>query len=186
MDILTYVLARKGGGSGDGALTGLSNISLDSSNRLVFELSNGTIITSNQPIPAASEQAIVAAITNNKDIVQENLDIPAALNNTIAAMKEVTDAAVTSVTIPGLTDSNGQDVEFTIENHKLQLPLASGNVPGLVKGASVSNPNNLDNVETENINKIYINDDGSMSVYVLNVNRLVQTDDDELIMGDID
>ncbi len=66
MDILTYALARKGGGSGNGALTGLQSITLDNQNRLVFDLGDGKTVTSEQPIPAASESAIIDAITNNK------------------------------------------------------------------------------------------------------------------------
>lgn len=186
MDILTYALARKSGGSGDGALTGLQGITLDNQNRLVFDLGDGKTVISDQSIPAASENDIVAAIVNNKDAVQATLEIPAALTDTIDAMKEITDAAVTSVTIPGLTDTNGDPVAFTITDHKLQLPLASDGIPGLVTGASISDPDDLDNIETENINKIYINNDGTMSVYTLNVNRLVQSANDELIMGDID
>lgn len=182
MDILTYALARKNSGSGDGALTGLQGISINPDRQLVFDLGNGKTVTSDQPIPAAGENDIITAIINNQTVVQEALDIPAALKDTINAMKAITDVAVTSVTIPGLNGTNGEPI--AIIDHQLQLPLASENTPGLIKGASISNPDDLNNIETENINKIYVNNDGTMSVYTLNVNRLIQTKGDELVIGD--
>ena len=79
-------------------------------------------------------------------------------------------------------DENNQPIiqNFPVVNNVLQLPMASGDIVGLVKGVSESAS------EEEKENKITINEDGTMSVYTLNVNRLVQSDDDELIMGAID
>ena len=67
-----------------------------------------------------------------------------------------------------------------MSGNTLQLPFASGDVVGLVRGVSESASGE------EKENKIIVNEDGTMSVYALNVNRLVQSDDDELIMGAID
>ncbi len=95
-------------------------------------------------------------------------------------MKNITDSAVTSVVIPEIVDEAGQPIIFTIENHELHLPLAGDGTIGLVKGVSESAS------EEDKENKISINEDGTMSVYTLNVNRLVQSEEDELIMGAID
>ena len=148
--------------------------------QLVFTLSDGTEITSQDPIPAASESAIIDAITNNKVSVQQTLDIPAALTETITSMKAITDVAVTRVAIPGINGEDGLPVVFTINNHELQLPLAGDGTIGLVKGVSESAS------DEDKENKISINEDGTMSVYTLNVNKLVQTDGEELIIGCID
>lgn len=182
MDILTYALIRSGSG-GNGALTGLSTVSINNDRQLVFTLSDGTEVTSQDPIPAASESTIIDAITNNKVSVQQALDIPAALTETITSMKAITDVAVTSVAIPGVNGEDGLPVIFTVNNHELQLPLAGDGTIGLVKGASVSDPDDLDNIETENINKIYINDDGTMSIYALSVDRLYVDPEDDFVFG---
>ena len=189
MDILTYVLARKGGGgsSGDGALAGLSNVSIDEETRkLVFTLSDGTEITSQNPIPAVTEGDILAAMDENVASIQNKLGIPAALNTTIAEMQNqidgLEDTVITDVGAIIGYDENNQPIiqNFPVVNNVLQLPMASGDIVGLVKGVSESAS------EEEKENKITINEDGTMSVYTLNVNRLVQSDDDELIMGAID
>ena len=190
MDILTYVLARKGGGSGDGALTGLSNISLDDQNRLVFEIKGKEEPFITAPIPAASAENIRQALANNPSAIRTALDIPEALTTqSYQDIQAITEKAITSVSLG--KDTNGEDIVLQVaeNSHDLPLPLASGNSPGLVKGLSGPDYNPEDpesEIDTENINKIYINKDGTMSVYALNVNKLYIDKDDEFIMGDID
>ena len=195
MDILTYALARKCGGGGNGALTGLKNITLDDQNRLVFEIEGKEEpIVSQTPIPAASAESIRQALESNPNAIRAALDIPEALTTqSYQDIQAITEKAITSISLG--KDDNGQDIilQTTEGSHELPLPLASGNSPGLVKGVSGSDfdpetydPEDPKTINKENINKIYINNDGTMSVYALDINRLVQSDDDELIMGDID
>ena len=191
MDILTYVLARKGGGSGNGALIGLKNISFDDQNRLVFKIEGKEEpIISQTPIPAASAESIRQALEDNPSAIRTALDIPEALTTQSSEdIQAITEKAITSVSLG--KDANGEDIILQVaeNSHDLPLPLASGNSPGLVKGLSGPDYNPEDpesEIDTENINKIYINEDGTMSVYALNVNKLYIAKDDEFIMGDID
>lgn len=195
MDILTYALARKGGGGGNGALTGLKNVTLDDQNRLVFEIEGKKEpIVSQTPIPAASAESIRQALESNPNAIRTALDIPEALTTqSYQDIQAITEKAITSISLG--KDDNGQDIilQTTERSHELPLPLASGNSPGLVKGVSgfdfdpeTYDPKDPNTINKENINKIYINNDGTMSVYALNMNRLIQTGGDEFIIGAID
>lgn len=57
-----------------------------------------------------------------------------------------------------------------LENNRIDAPIASENVLGLVLGS-------------KNENKIYIEKDGTMEVNSLNVNKLTQTDGEYLVMN---
>ena len=191
MDILTYALALKSGGGGNGALTGLKNISLDDQNRLVFEIEGKEKpIISQTPIPAASAASIRQALEENPNAIRTALDIPEALTTqSYQDIQAITEKAITSVSLG--KDANGENIVLQVaeNSHDLPLPLASSNSPGLVKGLSGPDFDPEDpesKIDEGNINKIYINEDGTMSVYALNVNKLYIANDDELIMGDID
>lgn len=82
-------------------------------------------------------------------------------------VKELQDNSITSVFL------NGEEIKP--ENNILKLPLASGDIIGLVKGTLVNSENSE--------NKISINDDGTMEVISLNINKLSQNDDDMLILN---
>lgn len=190
MDILTYALALKSGGGGNGALTGLKNVSLDDQNRLVFEIEGKEEPFKTDPIPAASAESIRQALEDNPSAIRTALDIPEALTTqSYEDIQAITEKAITSVLLG--KDANGENIVLQVaeNSHDLPLPLASGNSPGLVKGLSGPDYNPEDpesEIDTENINKIYINEDGTMSVYALNVNKLYIADGDEFVMGDID
>lgn len=190
MDILTYALARKGGGSGDGALTGLTDVQVTDDGFLQFFIQGKEQpIQASTAIPGATAEQIQSAIANNPNAVKAAIGIPLDVSNNDIA--DVLHNAVTQITIGDIIDpETNQPLVLDNTDHTLNLPLASGDMPGLVKGVSAPSsnfdPEHPENINEENINKIYINNDGTMSVYALNVNRLVQSDDDELIMGDID
>lgn len=179
MDILTYVLARNIGGGGNGALTDLTNISITDEGKLSFIFKDRDPITTTTAIPAATAEQIKTTIVNNPVAIKEAIGIPTALSN--QELQDIINGAVTSITI------GNEPVALNSTDHVLNLPLAQGDIPGLVKGVSVSEPEDLtQEVNEENINKIYINNDGTMSIYRLNVNRLVQSGDDELILDGLD
>lgn len=193
MDILTYALARKGGGSGDGALTGLTDVQVTDDGFLQFFIEGKEKpIQSSTAIPGATVEQIKSAIENNPNAVKTAIGIPLDVNNDDIA--DVLHNAVTQITVGDIIDpETNQPLVLNNTDHTLNLPLASGDMPGLVKGVSGSDfdpetydPEDPKTINKENINKIYINNDGTMSVYALNMNRLVQTEGDEFIMGDID
>lgn len=182
MDILTYVLARNSNG-GNGALTSLQDISVDENGHLSFIFENRDPITTTTTIPAATSEQIKDTIINNSDSVKEAIGLPTALEKD--QLTDIINNVVTSITIGTKDPETNEQIELKSTDHVLNLPLAQGDIPGLVKGISVSNPEEFDpnnKVHTENVNKIYINNDGTMSIYRVNINRLVQSDDDELIM----
>lgn len=181
MDILTYALARNIGDGGNGALAGLTNISVDENGYLSFIFEGRDPITTTTAIPAATAEQIKTTIINNPVAIKEAIGIPTDMENLEIA--DVIHNAVTSITI------GNEPIILNSTDHVLNLPLAQGNIPGLVKGVSVSDPdefNPKDEVHKGNINKIYINNDGTMSIYRLSVSKLVQLPGDELIMGDVD
>ena len=190
MDILTYVLARKGSGPGDGALTGLKDIQVTDDGFLQFFIEGKEQpIQASTAIPGATAEQIQSAIANNPTAVKTAIGIPLDVDNNDIA--DVLHNAVTQIIVGDIIDpETNQPLVLNNTDHTLNLPLASGDMPGLVRGVSAPSsnfdPEHPENINEENINKIYINNDGTMSVYALNINRLVQSDDDELIMGDID
>lgn len=103
----------------------------------------------------------------------------AAFRTDINAIAAITDHAVTDVVIQTGVDSSGDPVLqcIGVTDHTLSLPLASDTVVGLVRG--IAN----DDVDKEN--KIIVNEDGTMSVYSLNVNKLVQSPEDDMVIGDV-
>ena len=180
MDILTYVLARNSNG-GNGALTSLKDIAITDEGNLQFLFEDRDPITTTTAIPAATSEQIKNTIINNSTAVKEAIGLPAALTN--EQLANIINNAVTNITI------GNEPTALNSTNHTLNLPLAQGNIPGLVKGISVSDPdefNPKDETHKGNVNKIYINNDGTMSIYRLSVSKLVQLPEDELIMGDID
>ena len=172
MDILTYALARSIGDGGNGALAGLTDISVDENGYLSFIFEGRDPITTTTAIPAAPVEQIKTTIINNPTAIKEAIGIPTDMENLEIA--DVIHNAVTNITIGALDSETNNPIGLDTTNHVLNLPLAQGDIPGLVKGVSVSDPDDLtQEVNEENVNKIYINNDGTMSIYRLNVNRLV-------------
>lgn len=84
----------------------------------------------------------------------------------LSKLQDIKENAITTVML------NGQPVSST--NNVLNLPLASGDVIGLVKG---TDPHAADSV-----NKVAINDDGTMEVISLSVTKLNQDEDNTIVL----
>lgn len=133
MDLITYALAKKAMASSGATGATISSMTINEAGELLVILSDGTKINAGK-VPT-SESGVITQI-------QED----------ITNLKKT---AITEVQLNGVTVS--------AQGNVLNLPLASGEVVGLVKGASA-----------ESVNKISICDDGTMEVISLSTDKLEQ------------
>lgn len=136
MDLITYALARKAMASSGVSDAQISGMTINEAGELIVKLSNGTEINAGK-VPTTESGAITQ--------IQEDVN----------TLKQET---ITQVQL------NGSTVE--IKNNILNLPLASGDVIGLVKGTPADSENST--------NKISINSDGTMEVISLSTDKLEQ------------
>lgn len=150
MDLITYALAREIAAANGASGSQISNITINEKGELIVELSNGDEINAGK-LPT-TESGVITQIQGNVTQVQQD----------ITALKE---AAITEIQLNGKT--------VNAENNVLNLPLASGDIIGLVKGTLVNSENS--------VNKISINTDGTMEVISLSADKLINGDE-ELIL----
>lgn len=116
---------------------------INEAGELIVKLSDRTEINAGK-VPT-TESGVITQIQSNVAQIQQD----------IIALQE---AAITEIQLNGET--------INIENNMLNLPLASGDVIGLVKGTLVNSENS--------VNKISINNDGTMEVISLSTDKLEQ------------
>lgn len=136
MDLITYALARKAMASNGVSGAQISSMIINEAGELIVKLSDGTEINAGK-VPT-TESGVITQIQQDITALQE--------------------AAITEIQLNGKT--------VNTENNVLNLPLASGDVVGLVKGTLVNSENS--------VNKISINNDGTMEVISLSTDKLEQ------------
>lgn len=150
MDLFTYALARKAMASNGASDAQISGMIINEAGELIVKLSDGTEINAGK-VPT-TESGVITQIQSNVTQIQQD----------ITALQE---AAITEIQLNGKT--------INAENNVLNLPLASGDIIGLVKGTLVNSENS--------VNKISINTDGTMEVISLSTDKLINGDE-ELIL----
>ena len=150
MDLFTYALARKAMASNGASGAQISGMIINEAGELIVKLSDGTEINAGK-VPT-TESGVITQIQSNVTQIQQD----------IISLKE---AAITEIQLNGKT--------VNTENNVLNLPLASGDIIGLVKGTLVNSENSA--------NKISINTDGTMEVISLSTDKLINGDE-ELIL----
>lgn len=140
MDLITYALARQAAANSAGGAK-ISSMEIIDGN-LIIKMSDGTKINAGK-VPTTD-----TGIITKLDTVQ----------NDVITLKE---QAVTSISI------NGKPIINT--NNTINLPLASSQGAGLVKGTLINSENS--------INKISIHDDGTMEVISLSSDKLIPGDE---------
>ena len=150
MDLITYALAREIAAANGASGSQISNMTINEKGELIVKLSNGDEINAGK-LPT-TESGVITQIQGNIDQIQQD----------ITALQE---AAITKIQLNGTT--------INAENNVLNLPLASGDIIGLVKGTLVNSENS--------VNKISVNTDGTMEVISLSTDKLVNGDE-ELIL----
>ncbi len=121
---------------------------------------------------AANELAKIVNDNNNGSIDTLNEIAAWIVNDSTGAAKMNADISTNKTAIDGITAKlagiTGTVKEY-VDNSISAIPTATNTILGLVMGSSAEN-------------KVHVNDDGTMEVKTLNVNRLVQTDGEELIL----
>ena len=152
MDLITYALAQSAIAQYGASDAQIDNIETNENNELVITLTDGREFK--VQIPTVSP-GVVTTLTEKVDKVETQIN----------SLKET---AITQVSIGGTA------VETV--NGKLNLPLASGDVVGLVMAKIPNEPIN-------SVNSISINNKtGYLEVNSLSVNKLIQEEEETLIL----
>ena len=91
-------------------------------------------------------------------------EIPSTSPGVLTRLENLEESAITKVNIAG------QEVE--VKSNTLDLPLASGTMVGLVKGA-----------DPDSKNKVSINEDGTMTVNNISLSKVIQEDGEVLYLN---
>lgn len=166
MDLITYALAQQAIAQYGASDAQIDNIETNENNELVITLTDGREFK--VQIPTVSP-GVVTTLTEKVDKVETQMnDLGLALDNTSKELAILKETAVTQVSIGGTT------VETV--NGELNLPLASGDVVGLVMAKVPNEPIN-------SVNSISINNEtGYLEVNSLSVNKLIQEEGETLIL----
>ena len=152
MDLITYALAQSAIAQYGASDAQIDKIETNENNELVITLTDGREFK--VQIPTVSP-GVVTTLTEKVDKVETQIN----------SLKET---AITQVSI------DGTPVETV--NGKLNLPLASGDVVGLVMAKVPNKPIN-------SVNSISINNEtGYLEVNSLSVNKLIQEEEETLIL----
>lgn len=152
MDLITYALAQSAIAQYGASDAQIDKIETNENNELVITLTDGREFK--VQIPTVSP-GVVTTLTEKVDKVETQ----------ISSLKET---AITQVSI-------GETPVETV-NGKLNLPLASGDVVGLVMAKIPNEPIN-------SVNSISINNEtGYLEVNSLSVNKLIQEEEETLIL----
>lgn len=152
MDLITYALAQSAIAQYGASDAQIDKIETNENNELVITLTDGREFK--VQIPTVSP-GVVTTLTEKVDKVETQIN----------SLKET---AITQVSIGGTAVETG--------NGKLNLPLASGDVVGLVMAKIPNEPIN-------SVNSISINNKtGYLEVNSLSVNKLIQEEEETLIL----
>ena len=152
MDLITYALAQSAIAQYGASDAQIDNIETNENNELVITLTDGREFK--VQIPTVSP-GVVTTLTERVDKVETQIN----------SLKET---AITQVSI-------GETPVKTV-NGELNLPLASGDVVGLVMAKVPNKPIN-------SVNSISINNEtGYLEVNSLSVNKLIQEEEETLIL----
>ena len=152
MDLITYALAQSAIAQYGASDPQIDKIETNENNELVITLTDGREFK--VQIPTVSP-GVVTTLTERVDKVETQIN----------SLKET---AITQVSIGG--------TPVKTVNGKLNLPLASGDVVGLVMAKIPNEPIN-------SVNSISINNEtGYLEVNSLSVNKLIQEEEETLIL----
>lgn len=166
MDLITYALAQQAIAQYGASDAQIDKIETNENNELVITLTDGREFK--VQIPTVSP-GVVTTLTEKVDKVETQINsLGLALDNTSKELAILKETAVTQVSIGGTT--------IETVNGELNLPLASGDVVGLVMAKVPNEPIN-------SVNSISINNEtGYLEVNSLSVNKLIQEEGETLIL----
>ena len=166
MDLITYALAQQAIAQYGASDAQIDKIETNENNELIITLTDGREFK--VQIPTVSP-GVVTTLTETVNKVESQVnDLGLALETSSKELAILKETAVTQVSIGGTT--------IETVNGELNLPLASGDVVGLVMAKVPNEPIN-------SVNSISINNEtGYLEVNSLNVNKLVQEEGETLIL----
>ena len=161
MNLIQYALAQQIVDQYGAKDASIANIKLNSQNMLIVTLTDGRIINAGQ-IPTVSQGVVTEIVTEKVTEVKEEVSsLGLALENSSKDLAILKDQAVTNITIG--------NTNITSKNNVLDLPLASGDVVGLVMAKMPTDSAN-------SVNSISINNEGYLEVNSLSTDKLIQGD----------
>lgn len=167
MNLIQYALAQQIVDQYGAKDTSIANIELNSQNMLIVTLTDGRIINAGQ-IPTVSQGVVTEIVTEKvKEVKEEVSSLGLALENSSKDLAILKEQAITNITIG--------NTNITSKNNALDLPLASGDVVGLVMAKMPTD-------SATSVNSISINKEGYLEVNSLSVNKLIQEEEETLIL----
>ena len=166
MDLMTYALAQQAIAQYGASDAQIDKIETNQNNELVITLTDGREFK--VQIPSVSP-GVVTTLTETVNKVETQVqDLGLALENSSKELAILKETAATQISIGGTT--------IETVNGALNLPLASGDVVGLIMAKIPADPEN-------SVNSISINNEtGYLEVNSLSVNKLHQDEGDTLIL----
>lgn len=166
MDLITYALAQQAIAQYGASDAQIDKIETNENNELIITLTDGREFK--VQIPTVSP-GVVTTLTEKVDKVETQVkDLGLALENSSKDLAILKETAVTNVSIG--------NTKIESVNNSLNLPLASGDVVGLVMAKVPNEPIN-------SVNSISINNEtGYLEVNSLSINKLYQEEGETLIL----
>ena len=161
MNLIQYALAQQIVDQYGAKDASIANVELNSQNMLIVTLTDGRIINAGQ-IPTVSQGVVTEIVTEKvKEVKEEISSLGLALENSSKDLAILKEQAITNITIG--------NTNITSKNNILDLPLASGDVIGLVMAKMPTD-------SATSVNSISINNEGYLEVNSLSTDKLIQGD----------
>ena len=166
MDLITYALAQQAIAQYGASDAQIDKIETNKNNELVITLTDGREFK--VQIPTVSP-GVVTTLTETVNKVETQVqDLGLAIETSSKELAILKETAITQISV-------GETKIETI-NGELKLPLASGDVVGLIMAKIPADPEN-------SVNSISINNEtGYLEVNSLSVNKLIQEEGETLVL----
>ena len=166
MDLITYDLAQQAFAQYGASDAQIDNIKTNENNELVITLTDGREFKVQIPTVSPGVVTTLTETVNKVETQVQNLGL--ALETSSKELAILKETAITQISV-------GETKIETI-NGELKLPLASGDVVGLIMAKIPADPEN-------SVNSISINNEtGYLEVNSLSVNKLIQEEGETLVL----
>lgn len=166
MNLIQYALAQQIVDSYGAKDASIANIELDSKNNLIVTLTDGRVIKAGQ-IPTVSQEVVTQIVTERVNEVETKVNTIETQTNSLGLALESTSKDLAILQQTAVTQVTMGDTNVTIKDNVLNLPMASGEVIGLVMAKIPSN-------SATSVNQISINENGYLEIGTLSTDKLVQ------------
>ena len=166
MDLITYALAQQAIAQYGASDAQIDNIKTNENNELIITLTDGREFK--VQIPTVSPGVVTTLTETVNKIETQVQDLGLALETSSKELAILKETAITQISVG--------ETKIETVNGELKLPLASGDVVGLIMAKIPADPEN-------SVNSISINTEtGYLEVNSLSVDKLHQNEGDTLIL----